>query len=49
MYKTDIVPNIKRDIDETIGKSILITKDNLKTGIIAKFIRSIVRIFAPML
>ena len=49
MYKTDIVPNIKRDIDETIGKSILITKDNLKTGIIARFIRSIVRIFAPML
>lgn len=49
MYKTDAISDIKRDIDDVIEKSILITKDNLKTGILARFIRSIVRIFAPML
>ena len=49
MYKTDSISDIKRDIDETIEKSILITPDKLKTGLLARFIRSIVRIFAPML
>ena len=48
-WKEYRIKNIKRDIDETIEKSILITKDTLKTGILARFIRSIVRIFAPML
>lgn len=49
MYKTDSIRDIKRDIDEVIEKSILITPDELKTGILARFIRSVVRIFAPML
>ena len=49
MYKTDSIPHIKQDIDDVIEKSILITPDKLKTGILARFIRSIVRIFAPML
>ena len=49
MYKTDCISDIKRDIDVTLEKSILITPDMLKTGIIARFIRSIVKIFAPML
>ena len=49
MYKTEVIYDIKHDIDETIEKSILITDDMLKTGIIPRFIRSIFKIFSPML
>ena len=49
MYRSDCIADIKRDIDQTLEKSILISSDMLKTGIITRFIRSIVRIFAPML
>lgn len=40
---------IKRDIDETICKSIAITPKMLKTNLFNKFFRALVRIFAPML
>lgn len=49
MYKCESIKDIKADIDYTLTKSIEITPDMLKTGFITRFIRSLVRIFAPML
>ncbi len=49
MYKTDCVSAIKADIDKTLESCIEITPDKIKVGALTKLIRSIVRIFAPML
>ena len=49
MYKADCIKDIKEDIDKTVEKSILITDDMLKTGIVARFIRAMNKIFSPML
>ena len=49
MYKCDAINALKADIDETLSKSIEITPDMLKTGLFTRFIRALVRIFAPML
>ena len=49
MYKCSSIKDIKEDIDETLSKSIEITEKTLKTGLLKRFIRSVVRIFAPML
>ena len=49
MYKCDSIKALKTDIEATMAKSIEVTPDMLKTGLITRFIRSIVRIFAPML
>ena len=39
----------KQDIEETMARSIEVTPDMLKTGPFTRFVRSVVRIFAPML
>lgn len=49
MYRCSFVSDLRRDIDETLAKSQEVTHDMLKTGLIMRFIRSVVRIFAPML
>ena len=49
MYRCDCIKDMKKDAVETIAKSIEITPDMLKTGLLTRFVRSIVRIFAPML
>ncbi len=49
MYKCEVIKDIKSDIEETLSKSIEIMNDSLKTNLITRFIRAIVRIFAPML
>ena len=54
MYKTDSIADIKRDIDATIDKSVFVTTELLRSDwlsrlLISRIIRSIVRIFAPML
>ena len=49
MYRCDCIRDLKADIEKTIEKSIEITPDMLKTGLATRFIRSVVRIFAPML
>ena len=49
MYKCDTIADIKADIDDTMEKSIEITADMLKTNLFARFVRAVVRIFAPML
>lgn len=49
MYKCDSIKDIKEDIVATLEKSIEITPNMLKKGLLTRFIRAIVRIFAPML
>ena len=49
MYKCDAVSALKADIEDTLNKSIEVTPDMLKTNLLQRFIRSVVRIFAPML
>ena len=49
MYRTDSVKDIKNDVDEVIDKSIRVTPDMIKTGALRRFLRALVRIFAPML
>lgn len=49
MYRCDSISALKKDIDETLEKSEEVTPDMLKTGLFTRFVRSIVRIFAPML
>ena len=49
LYRCDSIRDLKADIDDTLAKSIEITPDMLKTGLLTRFIRSVVRIFAPML
>lgn len=49
MYKCSAVADLKQDIKETMDKSIEIETKMLKTDIFTRFIRAVVRIFAPML
>lgn len=49
MYGCECIGDIKTDIDETLDKSVLITEKMLKTGILTRLIRSLVRIFSPLL
>ena len=49
MYGCEVIRDIEDDIRETIGKSIKIEPEMLKTWIIRRFIRSVVRVFAPLL
>jgi len=49
MYGTSTVSDIERDIRETMEISVEIKSEMLKTGLITRFIRSLVKIFAPLL
>ena len=49
MYRCDSIKDLKKDIKETMAKSIEVTPDMLKTGLITRLVRSVVRIFAPMM
>ena len=49
MYKTDCLKEVKQDMLNTMQKSILISPQNVKPKPLQRFIRSIVRIFAPLL
>ena len=49
MYKCYSIKDIKADIDKTLERSVEITSNHLKTGFFTRFVRAIVRIFAPML
>lgn len=49
MYRTGLIKNLKNDIIDTMGKSITVTRDMLKTNLLQRFICAVVRIFAPML
>ncbi len=49
MYKCSSFSDMKKDMDETVKKSIRITPDMIKTTLWQRFIRSLIRIFAPLL
>ena len=49
MYKTDCLKDIKEDMLDTMEKSIYINPENIKVNLLKRFIRSIARIFAPLL
>ena len=49
MYDCESIKDLKADIEDTLGKSIEVTNDMLKTNLLQRFIRAVVRIFAPMM
>ena len=49
MYRCPALEDLKRDMDSTLLSSVEITPDMLKTGPLTRFLRAVVRIFAPML
>lgn len=49
MYGCRSIQDLKKDMEETMGKSIEVTKNMLKTNLLQRFVRAVVRIFAPML
>ena len=49
MYNCECISDLKKDMEETLNKSMEITDDMLKTNLLQRFIRAVVRIFAPML
>ena len=49
MYDCEVIKDIKKDLDDTLSKSVEIKKEMLKTNLITRFIRAIIKIFAPML
>lgn len=49
MYRCESIKDMKSDFEETLAKSIMVTPDMIKTNLLQRFIRSVVRIFAPLL
>lgn len=49
LYDTDCLADVKRDMLETQNKSIQILPESIKPNLFKRLIRSIMRIFAPML
>ncbi len=49
MYECESIKDLKTDIEDTLSKSIEVTPEMLKTNLLQRFIRAVVRIFAPML
>ena len=49
MYGCESLTDLKTDMEDTLQKSILVTGDMLKTNLPTRFVRAVVRIFAPLL
>ena len=49
LYKCSAIEALRADIDDTLAKCVEVTPDMLKTNLLQRFVRSVVRIFAPML
>ena len=49
LYGSEVIADMKRDIDETLEKCISVTPEMLNVGLFRRLIRSVARIFAPML
>ena len=49
MYDCESIKDLKSDMDDTLSKSIEVAPEMLKTNLLQRFIRAVVRIFAPML
>ena len=49
LYNCESIKTLKNDINETLSKSLEVTSKMVKTNILNRFFRALVRIFAPML
>ena len=49
LYKTGCLQNVKKDMQNTLERSIFMEKGSIKTNLFQRILRAIVRIFAPML
>ena len=49
MYGCEAIQGLKADLEDTLNKSIFVTQEMLKTNLLQRFVRAVVRIFAPML
>lgn len=49
IYKCDCIEDVKKDVLDVIDKSELVTESTLKSGPIRRFLRAVVRMFAPLL
>jgi len=49
MYECESIKDLKADIEDTLSKSIEVIPKMLKTNLLQRFIRAVVRIFAPMM
>lgn len=49
MYRCEAIKALKQDVESTFAKCIAVTDEIRKAGIMRRFVRSVVRIFAPML
>ncbi|MBQ8378998.1 MAG: cardiolipin synthase, partial [Oscillospiraceae bacterium] len=49
LYNHNVISDIKNDVLDTVSQSIEMNSSNIKNSIPKRFVRSIVRIFSPML
>jgi len=49
MYRCACLSELKKDMEETLAACIEVTPGMLKTNLLQRFVRAVVRIFAPML
>lgn len=49
MYGCEAVWELKKDMENTISKSMEVTQEMLKTNLLQRFIRAVVRVVAPLL
>lgn len=49
LYKGQAVRELKEDMEQTLQKCVAVTPDSIKNDLLQRTIRSVIRIFAPML
>ena len=49
LYDNDCIADIRKDLDDTLSKSELVTEEMKKAGIFKRFLRATLRVFAPLL
>lgn len=49
MYRCEAVGELKNDMENTISQSMEVTQEMLKTNLLQRFIRAVVRVVAPLL
>lgn len=49
MYRTEVLEQMRRDMEKTISVSERITMENLKMNFVQKLLKSVIQVFAPLL
>jgi cardiolipin synthase len=49
LYRVPAIDDLKKDIEQTLGKCLPVTEEMLSTNIFVRLFRAVVRIFAPLL